>query len=342
MGAICSKNSRAAEPAERKAAVEVSNAPQDPNGPQPPVIAASSVCPSTKPAGQMEFVTGEGDGVYLMFVGKGPAASLDQQYAHSRPEVEDVDSLLLQIKPPVYVEIKESRFLLQNGRRTLKTGVTLAMSTPDGQKKVCEAVMEFLRLISAYSAYIHAYPGMALAPFSVVLVVVERHKPANIKDQDGGLKYVACGSVEGPASSSEVVVAATEEAPKEGEGTEKNEEGKKSMEAEAAAKEGEEEEAKEGKKKEPLTIFQDSPEALAEATPLEVYEQVAVLRHLHEGRSPNFSSLRFLIVLPLSKTEAQEALKDGRVIGEGDVEALEKEVGELHGVMTSAAACKEA
>ncbi|KAL8446323.1 hypothetical protein Emed_005060 [Eimeria media] len=331
MGAICSKSSKAAEPAERKAAVEVSNAPQDASGPQPPVIAASAVCPSTKPADQAtEFVTGEGDGVYLMLVGKGATSSLDQQYAHSRPEVEDADSLLLQIKPPVYVEIKESRFLLQNGKRTLKTGITLAMNTPDGQKKVCEAVMEFLRLISAYSAYIHAFPGMAVAPFSVALVVVERHKPANIKDEDGGLKFVSSGSVEGPATSPEVVVEATEEAPKEGEEAAKNEEARKSVEAEAAAKEGEQAtEEEKGKKKEPLTIFQDSPDALAEAAPLEVYEQVAVLRHLQEGRSPNFSSLRFLIVLPLSKTQAQEALKDGRVIGDGDVDALEKQIEEL-------------
>ncbi|KAL8436627.1 hypothetical protein ACSSS7_001557 [Eimeria intestinalis] len=337
MGAFCSKKSKAAQPSARKAAVEVSNAPQDPASPQPPLIPASSVCPSTKPAGKMtEFVTGEGDGVYLMLVGKGATTSLDQQYAHSRPEVEDPDSLLLQIKPPVYVEIKESRFLLQNGRRTLKTGILLAMNTPDGQKKVCEAVMECLRLTSAYSAYIHTYPGMAVAPFSVALVA------ADIKDEDGGLKYVAFSSVEDPASSSEVVVAATEESPKEAEEAAKNEEGRKSVEAEAGAKHGEKEEGQEGKKEEPPTIFQDSPQTPAEVAPLEVYEQVAVLRHLQEGRSPNFSSLRFLIVLPLSRAQAQEALKDGRVIGEADVEALKKQVEELHGVMTSTEAIKDA
>ncbi|KAL8271521.1 hypothetical protein Esti_004556 [Eimeria stiedai] len=342
MGAICSRKPKGAEPAARKAAVEVSNTLPNASSPQPPLIAASSVCPSTKPAGKVkEFVTGDGDGVYLILIGTGPNASLDQQYAHSRPEVGDADSLLLQIKPPVYVEIKESRFLLQNGKRKLKTGITLAMSTPDGQKKVCEAVMEFLRLISAYSAYIHTYPGMALAPFSVVLVVLERHKPADVKDVDGGFKFVTCGFVEGPEASPVVVVAAAEEAAKEREEGAKLEEAEKSGEAEAEAKEGEQE-AEEGKKKASLTIFQDSPEAPGEVAPREVYEQVAVLRHLHEGRSPNFSSLRFLIVLPLPRAEAEEALKDGRVIGEEDAEALEKQVDELHGVMTLTAAIKEA
>ena len=55
--------------------------------------------------------------------------------------------------------------------------VQLAMKSPDGQKKVCEAVMECLRLACAYSAYIHAYPAMDQAPFSVLLLVLERHEP---------------------------------------------------------------------------------------------------------------------------------------------------------------------
>ena len=51
------------------------------------------------------------------------------------------------------------------------------METADGQKKVCEAVLECLRLTCVYSAYIHAYPAMDNAPFSVLLVVLERHDP---------------------------------------------------------------------------------------------------------------------------------------------------------------------
>lgn len=128
MGAVCGKKKAAAEPKTRKAAVEVSDAPPDPNSPQPQPIAASAVCPATKPAKKpankvKEFVTGDGDGVYLLLASENNSTSLVQQYAHSKPELAEGDSLLLQIKPPMYVEIKSSRFVLQNGKRTLKMGI---------------------------------------------------------------------------------------------------------------------------------------------------------------------------------------------------------------------------
>lgn len=50
------------------------------------------------------------------------------------------------------------------------------MENANGKKRVCEAVMEFLRLACVYSGYIHAYAAMAQAPFSVLLVVSERHE----------------------------------------------------------------------------------------------------------------------------------------------------------------------
>lgn len=57
----------------------------------------------------------------------------------------------------------------------------VAMKNADGQKKVCEAVMECLRLMCVYSGYIHAYAAMAGAPFSVLLVVSERHEAVSWK-----------------------------------------------------------------------------------------------------------------------------------------------------------------
>ena len=77
------------------------------------------------------------------------------------------------------------------------------------------------------------------------------------------------------------------------------------------------------------TIFQDSSEEVADVTAPKVLQQMQVLRHLPEGRSPNFSLLHFIIVVPLSKTKAEEALKDGWVIDEQNVEQLRKQVDRL-------------
>lgn len=54
-------------------------------------------------------------------------------------------------------------------------GVQAAMATPEGQVRVCEAVLECVRLICSYSAYLHAYSALTSAPFSVLLLVSERH-----------------------------------------------------------------------------------------------------------------------------------------------------------------------
>lgn len=116
MGAVCGKTKMAEEPKSRQAALEVTDAPEAEAKPQPTE-------PEAKPPPAKEFETGEGDGVYLLLATENNNVCLVQQYAHSKPEVADGDSLLLQIKPPVYVEIKESRFVLQNGKRTLKMGI---------------------------------------------------------------------------------------------------------------------------------------------------------------------------------------------------------------------------
>lgn len=50
------------------------------------------------------------------------------------------------------------------------------MQNAEGQKRVCEAVLECLRLTCAYSAYIHTYAPLAAAPFSILMIVVERHE----------------------------------------------------------------------------------------------------------------------------------------------------------------------
>lgn len=129
MGAVCGKSTTAAtEVKPRKAAVEVSDSPPNPNAPVPEIPAAA-VCPPTNPAPSevvdkaKEFVTGEGDGVYLMLVMENGTTALVQQYAHDKPVTTEGGSLLLQVKPPVYVQIKETRFVLQNGKRTLKMGI---------------------------------------------------------------------------------------------------------------------------------------------------------------------------------------------------------------------------
>ncbi|KAL8424438.1 hypothetical protein Efla_001040 [Eimeria flavescens] len=348
MGAVCSKKPLPGEGQARKAAVEVTDGPSDPSNPQPQ-IAASAVCPSTKtPEKATEFVTGEGDGVYLMLEGMPPSDSLVQQYAHSKPEVGDSDILLLQVKPPVYVEIKESRFVLQNGKRTLKQGITAAMSTADGQKKVCEAVMEFLRLISVYSGYFHTYPGMARAPFSVLLVVQERHKPSSIKDDGKGQKIVTSVAAEGHLAAPET------DAPKAEEPKTEEKEGQAegaqapAVEAEAAKQEAEgdktdqDEQTESANKAEPEKIFHSPSAVIPDAPALEVLKQVVVLRHLQEGRSPNVSLLHFIVVVPMGKEQAEKEFQEGLVLCEEGIEVLEKQVDALNGLMASTAAVKEA
>lgn len=214
--------------------------------------------------------------------------------------------------------------------------------------------MECLRLMCVYSGYIHAYAAMAGAPFSVLLVVSERHEAAGIKDGDDGYKTVgnngdetsqtnagteptgeeaqhgktegtsAQAGAEGPAERVGNEETATErrskeEAPTVSDGNEKQEGTKeKKMEEKGGGK---------------PTIFQDSSEEVADVTAPKVLQQMQVLRHLPEGRSPNFSLLHFIIVVPLSKTKAEEALKDGWVIDEQNVEQLRKQVDRLNGVM---------
>lgn len=140
MGAACGKPGAAAEPKTRKAAVEVSGSPPDPNAAQLAPVPASSTCPKPDTAADaantaavpdnkaVEFSTGDGDGVYLLLLQEQNMPSLVQQYSHNRPEVAEGDLLLLQIKPPSYVPIKESRFTLQNGKRTLKMGIMVTNS----------------------------------------------------------------------------------------------------------------------------------------------------------------------------------------------------------------------
>ncbi|OEH76446.1 hypothetical protein cyc_04833 [Cyclospora cayetanensis] len=346
MGAVCGKQKSVTEPKTRQAAVEVSDAPVGPNSNQPPPIAASAVCPNTaRDKGKVdkveEFVTGEGDGVYLMLVTENNTTSLVQQYAHSRPQVPEGDLLLLQIKPPVYVEIKESRFAVQNGKRTLKVGLSLAMGNPDGQKKVCEAVLECLRLTCAYSAYIHCYAAMEKAPFSVLLVVCERHEPACIKDGPDGSKYVTA-SAEGTQEekvdaqgTAEVVVSEKVEDP----ANPKAEEAKHLADRAGDSTKDQETEnsptASKGEKG--LTIFEDVNPVVTETTAPKLLKQVQVLRHMAEGRSPNFSLLRYMLVVPLSKPDAENVLKDGTVVDDGGMDALQKSVEKLHGVMVPTA-----
>ncbi|CDJ51442.1 hypothetical protein, conserved [Eimeria brunetti] len=368
MGAACGKQAAAAEPKVRKAAVEVSDAPPDPKVDQPAAVPAAEVCPKPEAAAAApaaaqdkakEFSTGDGDGVYLLLVHENNMPSLVQQYAHSKPSVGEADQLLLQIKPPSYVPIKESRFTLQNGRRTLKMGITMAMKNADGQKKVCEAVMECLRLTCVYSGYIHAYAAMAEAPFSILLVVSERHEPASVKDGDDDYKIVAATADEtsqtnaGTEQTGEEAQNKTEEGaakaeaakPAEGAGEEKAEaeEPKKEEAAEGSEQQKETNEKEKGEQdKEKKTIFQDTPAEVAEVAAPKVLEPMQVLRHLCEGRSPNFSSLQFIIVVPLVKAKAEEALKDGWIINDGNIEKLRKQIDKLHGVMIASAQEKAA
>lgn len=108
-------------------------------------------------------------------------------------------------------------------------------------------------------------------------------------------------------------------------------EGKEAAEGDQAKDaEDKERQSAEAKKDEGGKVFTDPPQhaPVAEEEPVvaAALEQVQVLRHLPEGRSPNFSSLRHLIIVPLGKEKAEETLKEGRVIGDSDVEALQKEV----------------
>ncbi|CDI77750.1 hypothetical protein, conserved [Eimeria praecox] len=362
MGAVCGKQGAAAEPKTRKAAVEVSDSSQAPHLSQAAPDPASGTCPKPETAlasadataaaldKAKEFSTGDGDGVYLLLLHENSMLSLVQQYSHSKPEVADGDMVLFQVKPPIYVQIKESRFTLQNGKRTLKMGITAAMKSADGQKKVCEAVMEFLRLTCAYSGYIHAYGAIAHAPFSVLLVVSERHDAAGIKDGDDGYRTVGSAADETSQTNAGTEQTGEEaqnnkteesdakpgaECPAKGAGDEKSAAEPHKEEVAPAASEGNEqqggtdEKVKRDKEGEKQTIFQDSTAEAADVTSPKVLEQMQVLRHVAEGRSPNYSLLQFIIVVPLVKAKAEEALKEGWIIDEKNVEELRKQVEKL-------------
>ncbi|CDJ28818.1 uncharacterized protein EMH_0002270 [Eimeria mitis] len=345
MGAVCGKPGAAAEPKTRKAAVEVSDSPPEPNVAQTSPVPAAAVCPKPETTDAdatatavavdqaKEFITGDGDGVYLLMLQENNMPSLVQQYSHSKPEVAEGDMLLLQVKPPA------------------------AMKNADGQKKVCEAVMECLRLTFVYSGYIHAYAALAEAPFSVLLVVSERHEAAAIKESDDGYKIVGSAADEASqtnagteqtgedAHKTEGSAAKTGgEAPAEGAGDENSAAKEQKEEAAPTASEGNEQQGetndkeKKDKGDEKRTIFQDSsPEPADVTTAPKALDQMQVLRHVAEGRSPNFSLLQFIIVVPLTKPKAEETLKDGWVIDEENVEQLKKQVDKLHGVMIAAA-----
>ena len=78
------------------------------------------------------------------------------------------------------------------------------------------------------------------------------------------------------------------------------------------------------------TIFQDSPaDVTVEETAPRVLEHLCVLRHLPEGRSPNISSVKYLIVVPFTKEKAEEAFKDGLVIDQEEVKGIQGKVDKL-------------
>nr|AET50788.1 hypothetical protein [Eimeria tenella] len=355
MGAVCGKQRAASEPKARRATVEVSGSSPAAGAPQQPPAAApaagtdaggAAAAAPAEPAAAAaaaadkakEFITGEGDGVYLMLLNENNSQALVQQYAHEKPTVQEGELLLLQIKPPIYVEIKESRFTLQNGKRTLKVGIQMAMKNADGQKKVCEAVLECLRLTCSYSAYIHAFPDLIRAPFSILLLVLERHEPASIKEGPDGGKIVSISAEE--ASQTNAGTEPTAEEAQKGEG----------QAAEAAAAAGKPEgsgdaapaaapaaAAAAANDSNNQSIFPEGPQEVPEpAAAPKATEQVQVLRHLAEGRSANFSSMRQIIILPLENSKAKEVLKEGSVVEEEQIEQLQKQVEKLHGVMIKA------
>ncbi|CDJ67053.1 hypothetical protein, conserved [Eimeria necatrix] len=357
MGAVCGKQNSASEPKARRATVEVSGSSPAAGAPQQPPAAApaagadaggAAAAAAAEPAAAAaaadkakEFITGEGDGVYLMLLNENNSQALVQQYAHKKPTVQEGELLLLQIKPPIYVEIKESRFTLQNGKRTLKVGIPMAMKNADGQKKVCEAALECLRLTCSYSAYIHAFPDLVRAPFSILLLVLERHEPGSIKEGPDGGKIVS--SLAEEASQTNAGTEPTAEEAQKGEG--------QAAEAAAGAAAGKPEgsgdaaaaaapaaaAAAAANDSNNQSIFPEGPQEVAEpAAAPKATEQVQVLRHLAEGRSANFSSMRQIIILPLENSKAKEVLKEGSVVEDEQMEQLQKQVEKLHGVMIKA------
>lgn len=163
---------------------------------------------------------------------------------------------------------------------------------------------------------------------------------ASIHEGTDGVKFVtgASGEMPKPDSGAGAPAEATE-AKKEGGKDDKTPEGNATAEGGAdgdaadgnahAPGKGDDEPPAGGKGKGPLTIFQDPPEVITETVTPKALEQVQVLRHLTEGRSPNFSVLRFIIIVPLPKPKAKEVLKDGLLVGDGDVEKLQKQVEKL-------------
>lgn len=78
------------------------------------------------------------------------------------------------------------------------------------------------------------------------------------------------------------------------------------------------------------SIFPEGPQEVPEpAAAPKATEQVQVLRHLAEGRSANFSSMRQIIILPLENSKAKEVLKEGSVVEEEQIEQLQKQVEKL-------------
>lgn len=137
MGAACTKADNSARPQTRKEAFEVKEAvnaePPSPTVPQQPQTQEVAASPEPKKESSTgkgdeslkNFVIGEGDGIYLLLLAEA-GGTLLQMYAHEKPAASDDNLLLIQVKPPVYIHIKESRFTLQGGKRTLKMNVSVS------------------------------------------------------------------------------------------------------------------------------------------------------------------------------------------------------------------------
>lgn len=116
------------------------------------------------------FTLGDGCGVYLVEQ-KAFNGTLVTEYAKECP-TEEEGLVLLQIKPPPYRPIPESRFTLQGGKRVLKQNIRATTKNAAGQAKYCAVVLDFVRLADTYKGFLWASPHLdeALQPLSLFIV----------------------------------------------------------------------------------------------------------------------------------------------------------------------------
>ncbi|PHJ24330.1 hypothetical protein CSUI_001822 [Cystoisospora suis] len=174
-----------------------------------------AVAPTSTPVADPvdNFRPGEGTGAYLLQCPE-VNISLVSQYAKVTPSSEQ-GVILLQVKPPPYVQIPETRFVLQGGRRVLKQNISTMKSTAQAKSKFCEVIMEFVRLTGTYHGFLweSALVGEAAQPFSIFYLEQQRKLRAAEDEQGRGEEGVAKEETPAAAAPTETerpVVAANE------------------------------------------------------------------------------------------------------------------------------------